>query len=96
MVAAWHRATYAEGPHAADVEVFARYVARVVTEERDMEKARILVRWLGWVVEEEEEEGDNAGGQSAGKESWREAVGVVKAAVQGAMRERGLGPLDFG
>lgn len=88
MVAVWHDATRQEGPHRADVDVFARYVARVVTEERDMEKARVLVRWLEWVVEEADE--------GPGKESWREAVGSVKTAVQGAMGERGLGPMDFG
>ncbi len=88
MVAVWHGATQEEGPHRADVEVFARYVARVVGEERDMEKARVLVKWLGWVVEE--------GVEGGGKDSWREAVGVVEAAVQGAMRERGLGEMVFG
>ncbi|KAK4033136.1 hypothetical protein C8A01DRAFT_40423 [Parachaetomium inaequale] len=88
MVGVWHEATQDEGPHRADVEVFERYVARVVAEERDMEKARVLVRWLGWVVEE--------GVEGAGRESWREAVGAVKRAVQGAMGERGLGEMDFG
>ncbi|KAK4239799.1 hypothetical protein C8A03DRAFT_32074 [Achaetomium macrosporum] len=89
MVGAWHAATREEGPHRADVEVFERYVARVVAEERDMEKARVLVKWLEWIVEDE-------GVDGAGKESWREAVQAVKAAVQGAMKERGLGPMEFG
>jgi DNA repair protein REV1 len=88
MVAVWHEATREEGPHRADVEVFERYVARVVTEERDMEKARVLVKWLRWVVEEGED--------GAGKTSWREAVGRVEGAVQRAMGERGLGGMDFG
>lgn len=88
MVGVWHGATQDEGPHRADVEVFERYVARVVTEEKDMEKARVLVKWLGWVVEE--------GVEGGGKESWREAVEAVKRAVQGAMAERGLAPMDFG
>jgi DNA repair protein REV1 len=88
MVGVWHETTREDGPHRADVEVFERYVARVVLEERDMEKARVLVRWLGWVVEE--------GAEGAGKEGWREAVEAVKGAVQGAMRERGLGYMDFG
>ncbi|KAK4151957.1 hypothetical protein C8A00DRAFT_16703 [Chaetomidium leptoderma] len=88
MVGVWHEATQEEGPHRADVEVFERYVARVVTEERDMEKASVLVKWLGWVVEE--------GVDGVGKGSWREAVEAVKGAVQGAMKERGLGAMDFG
>ncbi|KAL2017500.1 hypothetical protein VTK56DRAFT_2042 [Thermocarpiscus australiensis] len=88
MVGVWHEATREEGPHPTDVEVFGKYVARVITEERDMEKARMLVKWLDWVVEE--------GAEGGGKESWREALVSVKKAVQGAMEERGLGPMDFG
>jgi DNA repair protein REV1 len=89
MVGVWHEATQEEGPHRADVEVFERYVVRTVTEERDMEKARVLVKWLEWIVEEE-------GVDGVGRESWREAVGAIKRAVQGAMGERGLGPRVFG
>ncbi|EAQ92750.1 hypothetical protein CHGG_00985 [Chaetomium globosum CBS 148.51] len=88
MVGVWYEETREEGPHRADVEVFERYVARVVAEERDMEKARVLVKWLEWLVEE--------GGEGFGKESWREAVVAVKSAVQAAMGERGLGVMDFG
>ncbi|AEO53961.1 hypothetical protein MYCTH_2295926 [Thermothelomyces thermophilus ATCC 42464] len=88
MVGVWHGATQEEGPHQADVEVFEKYLAMVVVEERDMEKARMLVRWLGWLVEE--------GPEGSGKESWREAVGTVKAAVQRAVKERSLGAMDFG
>ncbi|KAK4128813.1 DNA repair protein [Parathielavia appendiculata] len=90
MLEVWHNATRAEGPHRADVEVFERYVARVVKEEKDMEKARVLVKWLGWLVEEQGEEG------GLGKRSWREAVEKVEAAVQAAMKERGFGRLDSG
>jgi DNA repair protein REV1 len=88
VLGVWHAATQEEGPHRADVEVFERYVARVVTEERDMDKARKLVRWLEWVVDE--------GAEGPGKEVWREAVESVKTAVQGAMKERGLGAMEFG
>ncbi|KAH6650191.1 hypothetical protein F5144DRAFT_617141 [Chaetomium tenue] len=88
MVGVWYEETREEGPHREDAEVFERYVARVVVEERDMEKARVLVKWLEWLVEE--------GGEGLGKESWREAVGAVKSAVQSAMGDRGLGAMDFG
>ncbi|KAL1841289.1 hypothetical protein VTJ49DRAFT_7234 [Mycothermus thermophilus] len=98
MVGAWHGATRDEGPHTADVDVFARYVGRVVVEERDMEKARALVRWLEWVVEEEggTEEGQSGGGGGAGKRAWKEAVERVKDAVQEGMKVRGLGRMEFG
>lgn len=88
MINAWHRETKEEGPHRDDVRVLERYLAAVVGEERDMEKARKVVSWLEWVVEEDDAEGK-------GKHAWREAVGAVKRAVQEAVRERGLGRMEF-
>lgn len=88
MINAWHREANDEGPHRDDVKVLERYLAAVVGEERDMEKARKVVRWLEWVVEE----GD---GEGKGKLGWRAAVGAVKVAVQEAVRARGLGRMEF-
>lgn len=85
MLSAWHRETVDEGPHKADVEVFERYLARVVTEERDMEKARKLIRWLDWLVDDGED--------STGKRGWVDAFTDVKNAVHQALEERGLGPM---
>ncbi|KAH8910941.1 DNA repair protein [Coniochaeta sp. PMI_546] len=90
MINAWHRETKGEGPHRDDVRVLEGYLARVVREERDMEKARKVVRWLEWVVEEDEGEGEGKG-----KVGWREAVAAVKGSVQEAMKERGLGRMEF-
>lgn len=85
MLSAWHRETVDEGPHRADVEVFERYLARVVTEERDMEKAKKLIRWLDWLVDD----GENI----PGKNGWMDAFTDVKNAVHRALEERGLGPM---
>lgn len=93
MISAWHRETRAEGPHRDDVAVLARYLARVVTEERDMEKARGVVRWLEWVVEEDD---GGEGGRGKGKTAWRAALDEVKGRVREAMGERGLGRMEFG
>lgn len=90
MLNAWHRETEDEGPHGADVEVFEKYLARVVGEERDMEKARKLVRWLDWIIEEDELEDGHKG-----REGWREALAGVKRAVQSALEARGLGSMVF-
>lgn len=87
MLSAWHRETEDEGPHRADVEVFERYLARVVTEERDMEKAKKLIRWLDWLVDDGED--------SKGRKGWMDAFADVKNAVHRALEERGLGPLVF-
>lgn len=92
MLNAWHRETKDEGPHGADVEVFATYLARVVTEERDMEKAKKLVKWLDWVIEEEVEPVENS---SRGKKGWKKALDGVKDTVQSALNDRGLGPMEF-
>ncbi|KFH45001.1 DNA repair protein-like protein [Hapsidospora chrysogenum ATCC 11550] len=86
MLDAWHTETRDDGPHGADVEVLEKYLERVVLEERDMEKAVKLLRWLDLLVEQDGVEG-------RGQQGWRDAVKRVKAAVQGAARERGLGHL---
>lgn len=100
MIKTWHGATREEGPHETDVEVLERYLAGVITQELDMEKARKMVVWLEWLVEdgadeEERGEGGDGGGGGLGKQSWQFALARVKEAVQAAMRSRGLGPLQF-
>lgn len=87
MLSAWHRETKDEGPHGADVEVFKGYLARIVTEERDMEKARKFVKWLDWLID--------TGEDGKGKEGWGDALTGVKTAVQKALGDRGLGPMNF-
>ena len=88
MLDAWHTETRKEGPHRRDVEVLEKYLARVVQEERDMEKATKLVKWLALIVEQDGLEGK-------GQEAWRSSVRDVKEAVQTAVRGRGLAPLDL-
>ncbi|KAI1810567.1 impB/mucB/samB family protein [Poronia punctata] len=88
MLNVWYRETKDEGPHQRDVEVFEKYLARVVVEERDMDKADKLATWLDFLVDEDDLEGP-------GKEAWRVVVGNIKQQVQKAVRSRGLGPLDM-
>ncbi|RYP90609.1 hypothetical protein DL770_003276 [Monosporascus sp. CRB-9-2] len=92
MLNVWHRETADEGPHRQDAEMLERYLVRVVQEERDMDKVVKLVKWLDYIVEEDEE--DETPSQS--KEAWRGVVRDVKEAVQRAVRDRGLGRLDMG
>ncbi|KAK1636796.1 impB/mucB/samB family protein [Colletotrichum phormii] len=86
MLEAWHDGTRYDGPHQDDVKVFEKYLARVVSEERDMEKASRLVRWLDWLVEDD-------GSEGRGKQGWRKTVADIKAGVQRAVEQRGLGPV---
>ncbi|GAO14402.1 hypothetical protein UVI_02055250 [Ustilaginoidea virens] len=88
MMDAWHSETQDEGPHAGDVAVLGKYMARVVKDERDLEKAVALIKWLELVVEQD-------GKPGPGQASWREAVKQVRQAVQTAVTERGLGALDM-
>ena len=88
MLDAWHSETQQDGPHSGDVQVFETYLARVVKEEKDLEKAAELIRWLDIIVEHDSTDG-------RGKESWRVAAAQIRNAVQDSVRERGLGPLDI-
>ncbi|CAM1506747.1 Fc.00g063880.m01.CDS01 [Cosmosporella sp. VM-42] len=88
MLDAWHSETRKEGPHRRDVEVLEKFLVRVVEEERDMEKASKLVRWLDLIVEQ-------AGRDGKGRQSWRRSVQGVKDAVQRAVRQRGMAPLKL-
>jgi DNA repair protein REV1 len=88
MLDAWLAETQEEGPHAGDVTVFENYLARVVAEEKDMPKAAQLVKWLDLVV-------NHDGAPGPGGRAWRRSLAGVKAAVQQAIKERGLAPLNM-
>ncbi|RCI15421.1 hypothetical protein L249_3468 [Ophiocordyceps polyrhachis-furcata BCC 54312] len=88
MLDAWHGETRDDGPHADDVEVFERYLTQLVLEEADLEKAVMLVKWLDVLVQQD-------GGSAAGCASWRQAARQVKEALQGAVGQRGLAPLNI-
>lgn len=89
MLEVWHDNTREKGPHGRDVRSLGKYLRRVVLEERDMEKACKIVRWLDVVVSQ------NTKGAVKGRTAWRLAIGEVKEAVQSAVKERGLAPLRF-
>ncbi|MCJ1330860.1 deoxycytidyl transferase [Thelotrema lepadinum] len=88
-VSAWYREWGGdEEPDGEDVAALGGYLRRVVLEERDLGKAESVCRWLEWVV------GRDGNGDGEGK-PWRKAVEDVKGALQGAVAERGLGPVEF-
>lgn len=88
MLDAWHSETSASGPHRSDVDVFEKYLVRVVEEERDMEKVAKLVKWLDVLVAQ-----DSRGGK--GEKVWKKTIAGVKDIVQQAVTRRGLAPLDL-
>ncbi|KAI1004718.1 hypothetical protein K3495_g3496 [Podosphaera aphanis] len=85
---AWFREFSDNGPHPEDVAALGRYLRRVVLDERDLAKVVSIVRWLGWLIDESNED-------TSGMKSWITAFEQIKEIVQLAVRERGLGKLDI-
>ncbi len=75
------------GPYDEDVEALATYLAKVVTVEGNMEKAVAVVKWVEWLVGELEAERQRG--------PWERVLERLKSRVQNAVRERGLGSVDF-
>jgi DNA repair protein REV1 len=86
----WVREFGDDGPYEEDVGALAKYLGRVVGEERDLGKAVGIVRWLEWLVEDL---ADGDEGFERGK--WGDAMKSVKDGVQRAARKRGLGAVGF-
>jgi DNA repair protein REV1 len=76
----------AEGPVDEDVESLARYLWKVVVDEKDMEKATNLVSWLELSVGMLEEEA---------AEHWKPGLEALKATVGDAVQQRGLGMIPI-
>lgn len=107
---AWHEAFASEGPFQEDVTALAEYFRRVVVEERDLDKAVSVVKWLMWLVEDEKGgEGGSMTPSSTSKSnadagislgsqhvvSWDEALACLKESIQGGLEERGMPAVDF-
>ena len=83
-ISAWFDEFREDGPYVEDVDALVKYLQRVVVEEGDMDKAVSVAKWMSWVADE----GDSVG-------AWREAVGKVQQGVQKAVKERGLGEVEY-
>jgi DNA repair protein REV1 len=85
---AWYKEFAEEGPHPDDVAAMERYLRRVVIDERDMGKVASLVRWLGWLIDESDNDNE-------GTRAWKTVLEGMKEKVQSAVKERGLGLLEL-
>lgn len=92
-VKAWRQEFADEGPYEEDVTALVKYLRDVVMEERDMEKAVAIVRWMRWVIDEDDQEDDGDGDNI--RQVWNDAVEKVQRGVQDAVSERGLGVVEF-
>lgn len=98
-VGEWHSAFASHGPYSEDVKVLCDYLGRVIVDEKDIEKAVAVVRWLMWLVGE-----DNVGRgpmdnqtprSEQGLVTWMEAIEIFHTCVNTALEVRGLPPVDF-
>jgi DNA repair protein REV1 len=72
----------------------------VIAEEKDIDKAVSVVRWLMWLVGEHAPPGDLVEKQpprSAQSDvlTWADAIHVMQGSLQRALGERGLPPVEF-
>ena len=86
----WVREFADEGPYAEDVAALVKYLKRVVCEERDLSKAVGVVKWVEWVVGDQED-----GGEKFASKEWGRAVERIRNGVGDAAGERGLRSVSF-
>ncbi|KAJ5247619.1 hypothetical protein N7468_002602 [Penicillium chermesinum] len=94
----WHSAFAAEGPYTEDLEVLCAYIGRVVVDEKDIDKAVSLVRWVARLVEDspfDQSQQSQAPHSAQGTVTWEEAMATLYTCVQTALEARGLPPVDF-
>lgn len=103
-VGAWHAAFADEGPFSEDVASLSRYLKCVVSEEKDVDKAVSVVRWLMWLVSDEREQRNGSdekhntsiiSSSPGGPVSWDYAIQTLQTDINNAMDERDLPPVEF-
>jgi DNA repair protein REV1 len=93
-LSAWYKEFREDGPHEEDIAAMERYLVKVVLEERDLGKVVGVVRWIAWLIEDDDVYDEN-GSTRKGKEGWVKALEGIKEKVQVAVKERGLGRLEL-
>lgn len=94
-VSAWHAAFAAEGPYEEDVEALCIYLRRVIAEEKDIDKAVSVVRWLMWLVDDAGDRQSRTPSTGQGTVTWTEAIGTMQRSAQAAVEARGLPAVEF-
>ncbi|KEQ81906.1 DNA repair protein [Aureobasidium pullulans EXF-150] len=89
----WVKEFWDEAPYAEDTGALVKYLEAVVKQERDVDKAVKIAKWLGLVVEQEVLGKDGVAEDV--QEGWGKAWEEVKRGVQGAVLARGLPGVEF-
>ncbi|EPS37546.1 hypothetical protein H072_8779 [Dactylellina haptotyla CBS 200.50] len=79
LITNWHNSARVEGPHVDDVEDVVGWLKGVVSEERNLEKAVSVVRWMEWVV-----------GEAEGHLEWEVTLEMCRIGVKEEAERRGL------
>ncbi|KAI5363714.1 putative DNA repair protein Rev1 [Septoria linicola] len=88
-ISAWYKEFMDEPPFPEDVDALITYLRAVVSDERDLDKAVSVVKWMDWVMEESDDVPEDVAN------GWTEALGRTKRGVQEAVSERKLGNVVF-
>ncbi|PGG96439.1 hypothetical protein AJ79_09591 [Helicocarpus griseus UAMH5409] len=102
----WYGAFETEPPFEEDVAALAKYLKRVVLEEKDIAKAVAVVGWLAWLISNnppDRPQPDQGGGSretgtdtsSESRNAWIRTLQSLRDGVSDAVRERGLPPVEF-
>lgn len=89
----WYCEFKQDGPHPDDVGAIERYLRRVTLDEKDMAKVVEIVNWLQWLIDDGNDNDKEI--QGRGRLEWVAALNVIKDRVQEAVKEKGLGRLEF-
>ncbi|OQE84941.1 hypothetical protein PENNAL_c0025G09710 [Penicillium nalgiovense] len=97
-VGSWHEAFAADGPYSEDVTSLCKYLSSVTLQEKDVDKAVSVVRWLMWLVDDHSQQQGSKepqGPRPGETISWREAIETMQHSIQVALQQRDLPPVDF-
>lgn len=97
-VRSWHEAFAANGPYAEDVTSLCKYLSSVTLQEKDLDKAVSVVRWLMWLVADHlQQQGSEEPPGSRPEETitWEETIERMQHTIQEALTQRGMPLIDF-
>ena len=93
-ISAWYSTFTADGPYDDDVEALCIYLRRVIAEEKDVDKALSVVRWLMWLVGQHEQPEPRVTPEDD-VVSWADAIKTMQQSVQDALKATGLATVEF-
>lgn len=99
-MSSWHEAFVNEGPFSEDVRSLSHYLHLVVIEEKDIDKAVSVVKWLMWLVEDGKDDVPSPSQYPVTESSqenmtWEDALRDLKMGINEGVEKRGLPEVDF-